>query len=96
MYGSSKGSCEHALCAVSPEPSLLDTVISTKISCTGLVTLFFFAFNPYPAIFDIFVVQKMSAYHKGQLCNKFQGKIAIFFLSISLNMCFGCSKGPSH
>ena len=23
-------------------------------------------------------------------------KIAIIFLSISLNMCFGCSKEPSH
>ena len=26
----------------------------------------------------------------------FSGKIAIIFLSISLNMCFGCSKEPSH
>ena len=28
--------------------------------------------------------------------NKNKCKIAIIFLSISLNMCFGCSKEPSH
>ena len=27
---------------------------------------------------------------------KFQRKIVIIFLNISLNMCFGCSKEPSH
>ena len=26
----------------------------------------------------------------------FRRKIVIFFLSISFNMCFGCSKEPSH
>ena len=26
----------------------------------------------------------------------FERKIVIIFLSISLNMCFGCSKEPSH
>ena len=26
----------------------------------------------------------------------FMRKIVIFFLSISLNKCFGCSKEPSH
>ena len=32
----------------------------------------------------------------GQLSKIFQRKIAIIFLSISLNMCFGCSKEQSH
>ena len=36
------------------------------------------------------------AYTKGQLIKIFQHKIAIIFLSISLNMCFGCSNEPSH
>ena len=31
----------------------------------------------------------------GQLSKNFQRKIVIIFLSISLNMCFGCSKEPS-
>ena len=33
---------------------------------------------------------------KGQLSKHFYYKIAIIFLPISLNMCFGCSKEPSH
>ena len=33
---------------------------------------------------------------KVQLNKTFQRKIAIIFLSISLNMYFGCSKEPSH
>ena len=32
----------------------------------------------------------------GPVKQKCQPKIAIIFLSISLNMCFGCSKEPSH
>ena len=31
-----------------------------------------------------------------QLSKIFERKIAIIFLCISLNMCFGCSKEPSH
>ena len=31
-----------------------------------------------------------------QLSKIFERKIAIIFLPISLNMCFGCSKEPSH
>ena len=33
---------------------------------------------------------------KGQLSKNNLRKIEIIFLSISLNMCFGCSKEPSH
>ena len=33
---------------------------------------------------------------KGQLSKNNLRKIAIIFLSISLNVCFGCSKEPSH
>ena len=33
---------------------------------------------------------------KGQLCKNFKRKTAISFLSIGLNLCFGCSKEPSH
>ena len=33
---------------------------------------------------------------KCQLSNIFERKIAIVFLSICLNMCFGCSKELSH
>ena len=33
---------------------------------------------------------------KGQLSKIFERKIVIIFLSISLNLCFGCSKEPSH
>ena len=32
----------------------------------------------------------------GQLSTFFRHKIMIVYLSISLNMCFGCSKEPSH
>ena len=32
----------------------------------------------------------------GKLSKKKLRKIAIIFLSVSLNMCFGCSKEPSH
>ena len=32
----------------------------------------------------------------GQLCKNNLRKIVIIFLSISLNMCFGCSKELSH
>ena len=32
----------------------------------------------------------------GQLSIFFRRKIANIYLSISLNMCFGCSKEPSH
>ena len=32
----------------------------------------------------------------GQLSKIVEGIITIIFLSISLNMCFGCSKEPSH
>ena len=35
MYASSDGSGESALFADSPEPSLLETGISIKISCAG-------------------------------------------------------------
>ena len=31
-----------------------------------------------------------------QLSKIFERKIATIFLLISLNMCFGCSKEPSH
>ena len=41
-----------------------------------------------------FVIVYMKAY--GQLSKKFKRKIAIIFLLISLNMCFGCSKEPSQ
>ena len=34
--------------------------------------------------------------HIGPVKQTFERKIAIIFLSISLNMCFGCSKEPSH
>ena len=33
---------------------------------------------------------------KGQLSEQKMLKIAIIFLSITLNMCFGCSKEPYH
>ena len=32
----------------------------------------------------------------GPVKQKFECEIAIFFLSTSLNMCFGCSKEPSY
>ena len=32
----------------------------------------------------------------GQLSKNFEHKIVIIYLFISLNMCFGCSKEPSH
>ena len=32
----------------------------------------------------------------GQLSKSFERKIVIILLSISLNMCFGCSKESSH
>ena len=34
--------------------------------------------------------------HKVKKSKNYAHKIAIIFLSISLNMCFGCSKEPSH
>ena len=33
---------------------------------------------------------------KGEINNIFESKIMIIFLSITYNMCFGCSKEPSH
>ena len=33
---------------------------------------------------------------KGQLSEIVERQIAIIFLSVSLNMCFGCSKETSH
>ena len=48
----------------------------------------------------ISVTQKIVGFSQktaqGQLSKNFQHKIAFFFLSISLNMCYGCSKEPSH
>ena len=41
-------------------------------------------------------VKKVSRVIKGQLSKNNLHKIGIIFLSISLNMCFGCSKEPSH
>ena len=38
----------------------------------------------------------LKCFTKGQLSKSFQCKIAFFFLSINLNMCFGCQKEPSH
>ena len=32
----------------------------------------------------------------GQLSKVFERKIVIIFLSVSLNICFGCSNEPSH
>ena len=37
----------------------------------------------------------MIIWTKGQLSKNNLFKIAIIFLSISFNMCFGCSKEPS-
>ena len=38
---------------------------------------------------------KVRMYHS-QINKHFQGKIVNFFLPISFNICFGCSKEPSH
>ena len=38
----------------------------------------------------------LSLFYIGLVKQKFQRKIVIIFLYISLNMCFGCSKEPSH
>ena len=40
--------------------------------------------------------QTKTKYSKGQLSKNNLRKIVIIFLTISLNMCFGCSKEPSH
>ena len=37
-----------------------------------------------------------NGFAKDQLSKIFKHKIVIIFLSISLTMCFGCSKEPSH
>ena len=34
--------------------------------------------------------------HRASLAKIFERKITIILLSVSLNMCFGCSKEPSH
>ena len=34
--------------------------------------------------------------HRASEAKKLEGKIAIIFLPIGFNMCFGCSKEPSH
>ena len=39
---------------------------------------------------------KMIILHIGQVKNKFERNIALILLSISLNMCFGCSKELSY
>ena len=41
-------------------------------------------------------VPSISVLSKSQLSKNNLLKIAIIFLSISLNMCLGCSKKPSH
>ena len=39
----------------------------------------------------------MVSRHKSQIYKDFERKIVnIFYLSINLNNCFGCSKEPSH
>ena len=38
----------------------------------------------------------MNIWSKGQLSKNNQRKIAIIFLSVTFNMCFGCSKELSH
>ena len=43
-----------------------------------------------------FPFRKFIDKHIGPVKQKFQRKIAIIFLSISFNMCFGCSKEPSQ
>ena len=44
--------------------------------------------NPYPVnIFSVPYIQIRKFYER---------KIVIIFLPINLNMCFGCSKEPSH
>ena len=40
--------------------------------------------------------QVMRINHRASLAKNNLRKIAIIFLPISLNMCFGCSKEPSH
>ena len=39
---------------------------------------------------------KKMLFYRSSLANFFVPKFVIIFLSISLNMCFGCSKEPSH
>ena len=50
-----------------------------------------------PDLFQQYVGDRFHSVSKGQLSKKIkQRKITIIFLSISLNMCFKCSKEPSH
>ena len=49
---------------------------------------------PKERLLDQLIQDIVSSY--GQLSKNNLLKIAIIFLSISLNMCFGCSKEPSH
>ena len=56
-------------------------------------------------LLEVFICLLLQNYHlglgiititKGQLSKINLRKIAIIFLSFNLNMCFGCSKEPSH
>ena len=38
----------------------------------------------------------LGAFRKGPVKQLFKRKIAVIFLSVSLNMCFGCSKETLH
>ena len=54
---------------------------------------------PLKALFQVFPMSSTTRRQKcseGQLSKKFQRKIGIIFLPISLKMCFGCSKELSH
>ena len=42
------------------------------------------------------ISEEKGRYSWGQLSKIFKPRNVIIFLSISLNMCFGCSKEPSH
>ena len=42
------------------------------------------------------IIRSTHGIGSGQINEKFQHKIVNIFLSISFNICFGCSKEPSH
>ena len=42
------------------------------------------------------VIHSMNIHHRFNISKKFERNIVNIFLPISFNICFGCSKEPSH
>ena len=76
-------------------PGLLPVITALAHQSTALLTCLCYRLQ-YMKYFPLFSQKCSKELSRGHLGKNNLPEIAIIFLSISLNMCFGCSKESSH